>query len=193
MAHDAETTARNSEADVHNDPGMCLQQTRQWAAIPSKYGDAATAWKHTKDRRPGDRNPPRGAAVYWTGGSQGYGHIATAVSPGNVRSTDAAGKGKVGTVDLGYAERVWGLKYAGWAWDINGVTIPHSSGGGSEDDMELSDPITKWAPDGTSNQGEQITVGKTLNQARGYAEDAYDRIKQVQSDLAAIKKALGIK
>jgi hypothetical protein len=190
MVNNAETTARTSEADTHNDPGYCLQQTRTWAEIGSLYGDAATAWAHTKDRRPGDRNPPRGAAVYWTGGSSGYGHIATAVGGGNVRSTDANGKGKVGTVDLGWFERNWGLKYAGWAWDINGVTIPHDTGE-EDEDMDLNQEITLWSPD-EGGEG-KTTVGKTLNQARGYSEDAYDRIKALQNDVAAIKKALGIK
>lgn len=193
MVNDHETTARNAENTHSNDAGMCLQWSRQRAAIGSRYGDAATAWKNTNDRHPGDRNPPRGSMVFWTGGSKGYGHVAPSVGGGKVRSTDSGGKGKPATVDLDWPVRNWGMKYAGWAWDVNEVTIPHPSGGGGDDDMELSDPITKWAPDGTNNQGEQITVGKTLNQARGYAEDAYDRIKQVQSDLAAIKKALGIK
>jgi hypothetical protein len=33
----------------------------------------------------------------------------------------------VATVDLGWVERAWGLRYAGWAWDINEVTIPHGT------------------------------------------------------------------
>ncbi len=191
MVHDSETTASNAEATHSNDPGMCLQWSRQRAAIGSRYGDAATAWRNTNGPHPGDRNPPRGAMAYWTGGSNGYGHIAPSVGGGNVRSTDAGGKGSVATVDVGWPERAWGLTYAGWAWDVNEVTIPQTE----EDDMgelDLNQPITKWAPDGTSGDG-KTTLGKTLNQARGYSEDAYDRLKQVQSDLAAIKKALGIK
>jgi hypothetical protein len=59
-----------------------------------------------------------------------------------------------------------------------------------EDDMELEDNIGKWSPDDGA-QG-QTTVGKTLNQARGYAEDAYERLRTVQGDLEKIKAALGI-
>jgi hypothetical protein len=189
-ANDAETTARNAEKSTSNDPGMCLQWSRTHAAIGSRYGDAATAWRNTNDRHPGDRNPPRGSMAYWTGGSGGYGHIAPALGGGNVRSSDSGGKGKPATVDVGWPERAWGLTYAGWAWDVNEVTIPHDTPGGG-DDVELGDSIALWSPD-EGSQG-QTTIGKTLNQARGYSEDAYDRIKVMQSDIAAIKKALGIK
>jgi hypothetical protein len=126
MVYAAEQCARNAMNDRTNSPGYCLQQTRMWCGINARYGDAATAWRNTNDRHPGNRNPPRGAAVYWTGGSKGYGHIATSLGGGKVRSTDAGGSGKVATVDLGWVERRWGLKYAGWSWDINEVTIPHS-------------------------------------------------------------------
>ncbi len=189
MVNNAETTAKNAESDSTNDPGYCLQWCRQKAGINSKYGDAATAWRNTNDRYPGSKNAPRGSMVYWTGGSHGYGHIAVSVGNGKVRSTDAGGKGKVATVSIDWVQNNWGLPYAGWAWDVNEVTIPHSSGGG-DDDVELSDPIVKWAPDGTSNQGEQITVGKTLNQARGYAEDAYDRVKALQSTVDQLSKRI---
>lgn len=143
MVYDAETGARNAEADKTNDPGYCQQQTRQWSGIPSKYPDATTAWKNTNDRHPGNKNPPRGAHVFWTGGSHGYGHVAMSLGGGKVRSTDAGGSGKVATVDLDWVQRNWGLPYAGWAWDNNEVTIPHStSGGGGKDDDDM--PYTDW-------------------------------------------------
>jgi len=125
MAYRAFRAARNALNDKVNAPGMCLQQTRQWAGISSRYPDASTAWRNTNDRHPGNRNPPKGAAVYWTGGSHGYGHIALSLGNGKVRSTDAGGRGVVATVELGWIERNWGLKYAGWAWDINEQTIVH--------------------------------------------------------------------
>jgi len=130
MVYDAERTAANAEADKTNDPGYCLQQCRIWAGIPAMYPDATTAWKNTNDRYPGNKNPPRGSAVYWTGGSHGYGHIAISLGNGKVRSTDAGGSGKVATVDLGWVQAAWGLPYAGWAWDINEVTIPHGTNSG---------------------------------------------------------------
>ena len=126
MANRAARSARNAENDRYNAPGMCLQVVRTWCGIPARYPDAATAWRNTNHRH-FDKNPPRGAAVYWTGGSKGYGHIAMSLGKGKVRSSDAGGRGKVATVDVGWVERNWRMKYAGWAWDINEVTIPHKS------------------------------------------------------------------
>ena len=125
MVYTAAVCARNAENDRFNDPGMCQQQVRIWCGVGARYPDAATAWRNTNDRHPGNRNPPRGAPVFWTGGSAGHGHVAMSLGNGKVRSTDAGGRGVVATVDLGFFERVWHLKYGGWAWDINEVTIPH--------------------------------------------------------------------
>lgn len=141
MVYDAETTARNAEATTSWASGMCLQFSRSMAGIPAVYPDASTAWRNTIDRHPGDRNPPRGCMVYWTGGSQGYGHITPSLGGGKVRSSDYPSSGRVGTTDIGWIERNWGLPFAGWAWDVNGVTIPHGaasggSGGGSSGEDE---------------------------------------------------------
>jgi|SRR5262245_956210 len=125
MAYTAKQSARNAINDKTNSPGYCLQQTRLWCGISSRYPDASTAWANTNDRHPGGRKPPRGAAVYWTGGSHGYGHIALSLGDGKIRSTDAGGSGRVATVQLGWVEAHWGLRYAGWAWDINEQTIKH--------------------------------------------------------------------
>lgn len=124
MVRTASEAAEVAEGDTANDPGMCLQQTRIWCDVAAYYGDASTAWRYATGRRPGDRHPPRGAPVYWVGGSHGYGHVALALGNGKIRSTDAGGSGRVATVDLGWVETHWGLPYAGWASSINNVTIP---------------------------------------------------------------------
>lgn len=190
MANSAEKFVSNALATASNSPGYCLQVVRTWAGIAAKYPDATTAWKHTRDRHPGDRKPPRGSAVYWTGGSHGYGHIACSLGNGQVRSTDCTYSGKTGTCDLGWVEKSWGLPYAGWAWDINDVTIPHdsSAGSGGDDDMNQGDTIGKWSPD--DGPTGDTTIGKTLNQARGYAEDAYQRVKQLETTVASMQKTL---
>jgi hypothetical protein len=125
MVFTAAVSAKNAENDRTNDPGMCLQQVRMWCGINARYPDAATAWRNTNDRHPGKKNAPRGSAVFWTGGSKGYGHIALSLGNGKVRSTDAGGRGRVATVDIDWVARNWGQHYAGWSWDINEVTIPH--------------------------------------------------------------------
>lgn len=140
MVRDAEATAKSAEQTTTNSPGYCLQWSRERAAIGALFPDAATAWRNAIHRHSGDRKPPRGAMVYWLGGSHGYGHIAPAVGGGNVRSTDAGGSGRVATVDVGWPERAWGLSYAGWADNVNDVVIPGVGGTNEEDDM----PYTDW-------------------------------------------------
>src|SRR4051794_11091314 len=125
MVNTATQTARNAEADDFNDPGMCQQQTRLWAGTPARSPDAATAWRNVNHKHR-DKNPPRGAFVFWVGGSRGFGHVATSLGRRRIRSTDAAGLGHVGTRPLGWFGRNWtSLRYAGWAWDVNETTIPH--------------------------------------------------------------------
>ena len=119
MVFRAAIVARNAENDRTNVPGMCLVQCRTWADIPARYGDAITAWLNTNQRFPGDRKPPRGSFVFWSGGSHGHGHIAVSLGNGKIRTTDVPRSGLVTTVDLEWIERNWHLRYAGWAWDVN--------------------------------------------------------------------------
>lgn len=124
MVRDAEATAATAEGQSTNAPGMCLQWSRQCAAIAALYPDAATAWRYAHHRHKGNRDVPRGAMAYWVGGSKGYGHIAVGVGNGKVRSTDAGGAGKVRTIDVGWVETHWGMPYVGWADNVNDVIIP---------------------------------------------------------------------
>jgi hypothetical protein len=107
----------------YNVPGHCLAWTREQAGVPSRYADATSAWEHASGRRPADTDPPRGAVVYWTGGSSGYGHIAISLGNGRVRSTDAGGAGEVATVKISRISSEWDLKYAGWSNSVNGYRI----------------------------------------------------------------------
>jgi len=118
----AETVAA-AKASTYNVPGQCLGWSREQADIPSRYVDAATAWEHAHGRHAGDANPPKGAAVYWLGGSGGHGHIAISLGHGLVRSSDAGGSGVVATISLRKLTREWHLTYVGWADSINGYRI----------------------------------------------------------------------
>lgn len=141
MVYDAEATARNAELDNFNLPGYCLQASRTWAGINALYPTASIAWAHANDRKHGDRRPPRGSACYWTGGSKGYGHIAISLGDANIRSTDAGGRGIVATRTLAWFDVNWpSLHYAGWADNINEVTIP---GVGEDEDM-LNQEDKEW-------------------------------------------------
>jgi len=183
MVYDAAQTARNAEADQVNDPGYCLQQCRIWAGINAMYADASTAWRNTNDRHPGDRTIPRGAMAYWTGGSQGYGHIACSLGgpPGNpnIRSTDAGGSGRVATRSLSWFDANWpSLNYAGWAWDINEVTIPHGDPTPptppEEDDvpkfsrMKITKPVKVKGGQYTSLAWDTVSAGDAGKEGQAY-------------------------
>lgn len=122
--HTAAQTATAARHSSGNEPGYCLRWAHLQAGIPPKYLSATQAWQHASDKHRRDRTPPAGAAVYWTGGSEGFGHIAISVGHGKVRSTDAGGDGHVATVGVAWPHRNWGLRYAGWSDSINGYTIP---------------------------------------------------------------------
>lgn len=177
-------TAARAEADTANNPGMCLQWSRECAGIGPRYPDATTAWHNATQRRIGSLvTPPRGVFVYWTGGARGFGHIAVSLGNGLVRSSDAGGSGRIATVRIAWVEQTWGHRFAGWADNVNGVTLEPNPPIG-EPDMDADDTLGKWSPDGGEDGA--LTVGKTLNQARGFSEDAYKRIRRVELDVAEL-------
>lgn len=59
-----------------------------------------------------------------------------------------------------------------------------------EDEVSWTETVSKWSPEGTPNQGEQISMAMQLNQARGYAEDAWDRTKKIEPKVDALTKEL---
>lgn len=133
MVHNREEAARIAEADKTNEPGMCQQQTRAWL-LGAPAGDrdfdgdsdAVDGWKSEPEqaRHAGNRQPPRGVPVSWSGGSEGHGHRALSLGNGKIRTTDGNGEGVVATRDLDWPEKEWGLNYLGWSETITGVMIP---------------------------------------------------------------------
>lgn len=129
MARNPADALARFNAQTTNAVGMCLRETRVAYNIPGGVPDASTSWRQAIGRHAGDRNPPIGAPVFWTGGSRGHGHIAIFAGNGMCRSTDAAGNGRMGTVGLDWPDRTWRTPYAGWAEGFNGVRIPGLGGG----------------------------------------------------------------
>lgn len=124
MTASASTALTRARAKVghSNRVGYCLAEIRALYDIPSRYGDASTAWanavgKHTS-------TPPPGAPVFWTGGSHGHGHIAIMDVGGYIISTDAPSNGRWGRVPLSWPAQRWGHRYVGWAEGFNGARIP---------------------------------------------------------------------
>lgn len=111
--------------------GWCARFTREALGLPATGdrdgdgdADAVDAWLAAKHRHPGDRNPPAGVPVFWSGGSKNFGHAALSEDDGMIRSTDLPVSGKVGTVALATVEKRWGMKYLGWSEDWAGTLIP---------------------------------------------------------------------
>jgi hypothetical protein len=173
-AESAEKAVANAREITKYEPGYCLRYVRESWRIGSLYASAIEAWNGSRDKHPGDRNPPYAAPCYYRIGQ--YGHVVIATN--RIRSTDCHSSGYVNEEDLSWPEKAWGATYLGWAGDLNGIDLPLEG----IDEMELTDPITEWSPDEGSS-GEKTTVGKTLNQARGYAEDGYQRVKALQKDV----------
>ena len=59
---------------------------------------------------------PRGALVFWRGGSAGYGHVGVSNGRGRFWGVDLPISGHVGISRIGDVERKWGLEYVGWVW-----------------------------------------------------------------------------
>lgn len=149
-----------------------LREVRTAFGIKPKYPSAAVAWKYAIGKHPKDRTPPYGAPVFWGGGRLGFGHIAIMTSNGLVRSSDAGGRGLMGTKPLSWFEAHWGQRYLGWAEGFNGVRIP-SLGDGK--------PIaaSKSAANGTSvslsnlrwgSQNDDVKVYQQALRAKGFAK-----------------------
>lgn len=68
-------------------------------------------------------NPPFGVPVFWSGGTDGDGHVALALGDGTIISTDIGGSGTVSVVPISKIVSSWGLVLKGWTEEINGFTV----------------------------------------------------------------------
>jgi hypothetical protein len=139
MVRNREEAARNAEQSTSNVPGTCQLWTRNRFLAPSAGdrdgdgdADAVDGWKSepVSARHEGDKNPPRGVPVAWSGGSRGFGHRAVSLGNGKVRSTDMSDtggryqKGNVGTATIDQISNAMGIQYLGWTETITGQRIP---------------------------------------------------------------------
>lgn len=101
--------------------GKCLWTVQEWYQAPHEFPSAIAQWEGAREKHAGDRNPPVGVPVYYSGGKSG--HIALSTGHG-IRSTDALTPGHVAEVDLDWPLREWGHQYVGWSADLGGLAIP---------------------------------------------------------------------
>ena len=119
----ANETIANARRQTSNIPNTCLMVVRGWLEIPAQQPDANDAWRVARHKHPGDRNPPRGAPVFWN--TSEFGHIALAITKDLFRSTDTKSSGHVATVSDRWHDINWNKHYLGWTEDLNGVEIPY--------------------------------------------------------------------
>jgi hypothetical protein len=112
------------------DAGMCLAFVRTAYGVDPHFASAAAAWQgaQSKHRVKTGMQVPRGAPVYWTGGSQGFGHVAIGTGNGQCWSSDAGGSGQTAKVGIDELTERWGLTLQGWSEDLNGVQVYDARG-----------------------------------------------------------------
>lgn len=152
-----------------NDPafqvGRCKAETRELYNVDSDGArSAAAAWLRTDDRIKvaGDK-APRGALVWWRGGSDGNGHVAIADGHGYVWSVDIKRPGRWDRVPFATIGATWHkLIFAGVSRDIDGVRV-------------LNEPSPARPPADT-NKGRLTKLGNQLNEDRIVDLDLLDDI-----------------
>lgn len=106
--------------------GLCKRMCRTAYAVPSDGSrSAAEAWTRTDQRlNVAGSLAPRGALLWWTGGSGDYGHVAIADGKGGAWSTDILRPGFFDHVPFAEFGKRWpSLRWAGVSRDIDGVTV----------------------------------------------------------------------
>jgi hypothetical protein len=137
MVYNTEEIVKRANASKKNAVGTCQLWTRTIIGVDSAGdrdrdgdADAVDGWKSEPmwARHTGDRNPPAGMPVAFSGGSKGYGHRAVSLGQGRIRSTDMSATGwspgNVGTTTIAQIERSMGVTYTGWSETMTGVKIP---------------------------------------------------------------------
>lgn len=82
-------------------------------------------------------------------------------------------------------------------WDPGGLDmdtlraeVARLINGNKEDDMSWREPIAKWHP-GDTVPDDTMPAGQQLNQARGYAQEAYNAARRAEAAVKALAAALG--
>ncbi len=103
--------------------GRCLQNQRTLFGVAAKYMSAAESWAAApvKHRVSSGSKVPRGVFVYWTGGSQGYGHITLSIGGGRCITNDFGRYGYMSVANIDDITRGWGQTLAGWSPYVNDV------------------------------------------------------------------------
>lgn len=122
------------------EPNRCQRITQSYYNVSGTVdidkdgdNDAIDGWlsEPKSKRHPGDRKPPAGFPVAFSGGENG--HRAISRGGGIIRSTDFNGttkrfeKGVVGNGTIAEVEKAMSKTYVGWSETIKGNLIPHDA------------------------------------------------------------------
>jgi hypothetical protein len=104
---------------------QCKMRTRMAYNVASRSDDATEAFHETKHRlKVAPEKAPRGALAWWTGGSEGHGHVAVLDGKGGAWSTDIKRSGQWDHVKFDVIGKTFTkLKFAGVSLDIDGVQV----------------------------------------------------------------------
>jgi hypothetical protein len=187
MVYNREQAAKRAEASKSFSTGMCQLWTRTMYDAPSagdqdrdNDADAVDGWKSEPlaHRHEGDRRPPRGTPVAFSGGSRGHGHRAISLGNGIIRGTDMSNgrftRGVVGNATIAQIEAAMGVRYLGWSNTITGIVIP------------MPPPP---APSGPLTRGPRIDRALViLRRAAKAAKDGTERDTQIKRAIANLEK-----
>lgn len=127
---------------------LCLKLARTAYGVPAKNPTATAGW-HDTDHRGGTglaamKKAPRGALVWWTGGSAG--HVAISDGQGRAWGNWYPNGGRVELQEIGTITSRLNLKPAGWSYDVNGVRVLDEVGAAEPTPTPPADELEKLDP-----------------------------------------------
>lgn len=105
--------------------GLCLKFVRSCYGVDALYPSAAAAWEGArfKHRETDGAKVPRGVPYFWTGGTQGFGHIVLSAGGGMCWSNDVTAQGGISLAPINEITTRWRQTPRGWTEDLNTVRI----------------------------------------------------------------------
>lgn len=105
--------------------GLCLVFVRSCFGVGAHFPSAAAAWHgaEIRHRQTDGNRVPRGVPYFWTGGSQGFGHVVLTAGGGKCWSNDVDVSGGISLVHINDITRRWGQTPQGWTEDLNGIRV----------------------------------------------------------------------
>lgn len=183
-------------------PSRCLYYVwqaykAQGASTGLSAQTAYAAWGLSDGQRPGDRNPPAGAAVWWgrrTWDGNTDGDVVISLGGGRVACTEPPHMGYVtGSCTLDERENEISREYLGWTSSIFDCPINVAAGKDAallspeEDNMPLNDDDKNWIREAVRQE-----LGGALQQLAASTEGFKDWERlMVRQEVAGSDKALG--